>query len=97
MFRSRFLKQLNFFKLFKTYYQSISIKERINVSHQVKQFHYTILQDAVLKERLRAATDRASLVELTVQLGAELGYNFTRQEVEVYINKNRLLLMMQFS
>jgi hypothetical protein len=67
------------------------------VSQQVKQFHYLLLQDAALKERLKAATDRASLVELTVQLGTELGYNFTYQEVEHYINQNQLLLMMQFS
>jgi len=67
------------------------------VSQQVKQFHYLVLQDATLKERLRAATDRASLVELTVQLGIELGYSFTYQEVELYINQNQLLLMMQFS
>jgi hypothetical protein len=67
------------------------------VSQQVKQFHYQILQNSSLKERLRAATDRASLVELTVQLGIEMGYNFTHQEVEIYINQNRLLLMMQFA
>lgn len=67
------------------------------MSQQVKQFHYLVLQDATLKERLRAATDRASLVELTVQLGIELGYSFTYQEVELYINQNQLLLMMQFS
>ncbi|NJO93805.1 MAG: Nif11 family protein [Hydrococcus sp. RM1_1_31] len=71
--------------------------ERINVSQQVKQFHYLLLQDVALKERLRAATDRASLVELIVQLGTELEYNFTYQEVELYINQNQLLLMMQFS
>jgi Nif11 domain len=67
------------------------------VSQQVKQFHYLILQNSSLKEQLRAAPDRASLVELTVQLGTEMGYNFTHQEVEVYINKNKLLLMMQFA
>lgn len=67
------------------------------MSQQVKQFHYLLLQDVALKERLRAATDRASLVELIVQLGTELEYNFTYQEVELYINQNQLLLMMQFS
>ncbi|NJK49585.1 Nif11 family protein [Candidatus Gracilibacteria bacterium] len=67
------------------------------MSQQVKQFHYLILQNSSLKEQLRAAPDRASLVELTVQLGTEMGYNFTHQEVEVYINKNKLLLMMQFA
>jgi Nif11 domain len=67
------------------------------VSHQIKQFHYLLLQNSSLKERLKSATDRASLVELTVELATEMGYNFTHQEVEIYINKNRLLLMMQFA
>jgi hypothetical protein len=67
------------------------------VSQQVKQFHYLILQDSSLKERLRTANDLTTLVELTMQLGSELGYSFTRTEVERYIDRNRLLLMMQFS
>lgn len=67
------------------------------MSQQVKQFHYLILQDSSLKERLRTANDLTTLVELTMQLGSELGYSFTRTEVERYIDRNRLLLMMQFS
>jgi hypothetical protein len=67
------------------------------VSYQVKQFHHLLLQDTSLKSRLKAATDESSLVELTVQLGSELGYSFTHTEVATYIDKNRFVLMMQFS
>jgi hypothetical protein len=66
------------------------------VSKKVKQFHQLILRNPSLKERLRTATDESDLVHLTVQLGTELGYDFTHREVEIYIDQNRLTLMMQF-
>ncbi|MBF2004884.1 Nif11-like leader peptide family natural product precursor [Chlorogloeopsis fritschii PCC 9212] len=70
--------------------------QQINQFHELKQFHQLVLQDASLKERLGVATDQASLVRIAVQLGTELGYSFTHQEVEAYIDQNILTLMRQF-
>jgi hypothetical protein len=67
------------------------------VSKQIQQFHALVLQNPALKAKLRAATDQASLVKLAVEVGKELGYSFTHQEVERYINQNLLTLMRQFS
>ncbi|MFB2767798.1 Nif11 family protein [Pelatocladus sp. BLCC-F211] len=70
--------------------------QQVKQLHQLKQFHQLVLQDSSLKERLRVATDQPSLVRIAVQLGTELGYNFTHQEVEAYIGQNILTLMRQF-
>lgn len=64
---------------------------------QVKQFHQLVLQNPPLVERLKTASNRERFVEMTVQLGAEHGYSFTANEVELYINQNFLTLMRQFS
>ncbi|BAU06029.1 hypothetical protein NIES592_22560 [Fischerella major NIES-592] len=70
--------------------------QQVKQLNQLKQFHQLVLQDSSLKERLRLATDQASLVSIAVQLGTELGYSFTYQEVEAYIDQNILTLMRQF-
>ena len=67
------------------------------MSKQIQQFHELILRDSALKEKLKAATDQASLAKLAVEVGTELGYSFTYKEVERYINQNLLTLMRQFS
>jgi hypothetical protein len=67
------------------------------VSQQVEQFHQLVLQNHSLRSQLKAAGDLTSLVQMTVQLGKAHGYSFTPQEVERYINQNRLALMLQFS
>lgn len=72
------------------------LPQQVQQSHQLKQFHQLVLQDSSLKDRLRVATDQASLVSIAVQLGSELGYNFTYQEVKAYIEQNILILMRQF-
>ncbi len=67
------------------------------MSKQVEQFHKLVLRDQLLKERLKRAVDRPSFVNLAVQLGEEHGYSFTHQDVEVYVDRNMLILMSQFS
>jgi hypothetical protein len=67
------------------------------VSNQVAQFHQLVLQNQALVEQLRAAVDFRSFVQLTVQLGKEHGYSFTHREVEIYVNRNMITLMKQFS
>lgn len=67
------------------------------MSKQVEQFHKLVLRDQLLKERLKSAVDRPSFVHLAVQLGQEHGYSFTHRDVEVYVDRNMLILMSQFS
>ena len=67
------------------------------MSKQVEQFHKLVLHDQLLKERLKRAVDRTSFVNLAVQLGQEHGYNFTHRDVELYVDRNMLILMSQFS
>ncbi|NHC35963.1 Nif11-like leader peptide family natural product precursor [Scytonema millei] len=47
----------------------------------LEQFYTELLQDPMLQERLKAATDPESLSELAVQLGKEKGFFFTKEEV----------------
>ena len=46
----------------------------------LEQFYTELLQDPVLQERLKAATDPDNLCELAVKLGKEKGYFFTKEE-----------------
>jgi Nif11 domain len=73
------------------------LKREVIVSKQVEQFHKLVLRDQVLKERLKQANDRPSFVDLVVQIGQEHGYSFTHKEVEVYVDRNMLVLMSQFA
>lgn len=47
----------------------------------LEQFYIDLLQDPMLQERLKAATDPESLSELAIELGKEKGYLFTKEEV----------------
>lgn len=67
------------------------------MSNQVAQFHQLALQNHILVEQLRKATDFQSFVVLTVKLGKEHGYSFTYREVEQYVRRNMITLMRQFS
>lgn len=42
-----------------------------------------LLKSTLLQERLKPALDRRSFVNLVVELGAERGYSFTAEEVEL--------------
>jgi len=67
------------------------------VSKDIEQFHQLIVQNSLLKEKLKQSVDQASFLKLAVQLGEENGYSFTLSEAEAYVNRNMLTLMRQFS
>ncbi len=46
----------------------------------LEQFYQELLNDPILQERLKAATDPESLCELAVELGKEKGFSFTKEE-----------------
>lgn len=47
----------------------------------LEQFYQEVLGDVTLQERLKAATSTEELVEIALQLGAEKGYSFTKEEL----------------
>lgn len=47
----------------------------------LEQFYQEVLGDVTLQERLKAATSSEELVSIALQLGAEKGYSFTKEEV----------------
>lgn len=67
------------------------------MSNQVAQFHQLALQNRILVEQLRKASDFRSFIALTVKLGKEHGYTFTYREAEIYVSRNMITLMRQFS
>lgn len=67
------------------------------MSNQIAQFHQLALQNQTLVEQLRKASDFRSFILLTIKLGKEHGYTFTYREVELYVNRNMITLMRQFS
>lgn len=52
----------------------------IQATTDLERFYYELLQDPMLQERLKAATDPNHLCELAVELGWEKGYCFTKEE-----------------
>ena len=67
------------------------------MSKEIEQFHQLVIQNSLLKEKLKQSVDQASFLQLAVQLGEEHGYSFTLSEAEAYVNRNMLKLMIQFS
>lgn len=67
------------------------------MTQQVEQFHKLVLREQRLREQLKQANDRSSFINLVVQLGAAHGYHFTHRDVEIYVDRNMLILMSQFS
>lgn len=67
------------------------------MSKEIEQFHQLVIQNSLLKEKLKQSVDQASFLKLAVQLGEENGYSFTLSEAEAYVNQNMLKLMIQFS
>lgn len=47
----------------------------------LEKFYAEVLQDPVLQERLKGATDPESLSQLAVELGKERNFFFTKEEV----------------
>ncbi len=53
----------------------------------LEQFRDLVTEDQSLREPLRAACDLESLIELSVKLGQEKGYNFTPEEVKEFMTE----------
>ena len=54
---------------------------------QFEQFQDLYLKYMTLQDRLKQTTNKENFIDLLVELGAESGYNFTRQDVEAAIKK----------
>jgi predicted ribosomally synthesized peptide with nif11-like leader len=54
----------------------------VETTKNLEQFYQEVLNNSVLQEQLKAATDPEQLCQLAVQLGAEQGYHFTLAEVQ---------------
>lgn len=68
------------------------------MSKGVEQFYQEVVSnDSAVQERLKAATDLSSLAQLSVELGAEKGYNFTAEEVEAVLNQEIATAKSQMS
>jgi hypothetical protein len=60
------------------------------MSHEtLEQFRQLVLDDMALQERLRAVPVRAEFITLTLQLGAERGYDFTVDDIEDVLRANQ--------
>ncbi|HMF56288.1 MAG TPA: Nif11-like leader peptide family natural product precursor [Pyrinomonadaceae bacterium] len=58
-----------------------------------ESFRQRVLQDVSLQEKLRGVTGRRELINMTVRLGAELGYSFTEEDVESALRESRRVWM----
>lgn len=54
----------------------------------LEQFCERVLENQALQEKLRSITDRAAFSAAVVELGAEQGFSFTSDEVEIAIRGN---------
>lgn len=48
-------------------------------------FKQVLVKSTLLQERLKPVLDKGSFVQLLVELGAERGYTFTAEEVELSV------------
>ena len=53
------------------------------MTQSLEQFRQQVLQDPALAEQLKAVQSPDEFANLAVQLGQQLGYNFTAEEVKV--------------
>lgn len=54
-----------------------------------QDFKERVLQDQTVQERLKGITGRLEFIDATVRLGAELGYSFTKDDVEEALRESR--------
>jgi hypothetical protein len=54
-----------------------------------EQFRQIVLQDRTLQERLSAATDHHTSVDLVVCAGGEMGCHFTAEDVQAALLNSR--------
>jgi aspartyl/asparaginyl beta-hydroxylase (cupin superfamily) len=56
----------------------------------LEQFRQLVLEDLALQEKLRETPDLKAFLDLTLQLGKDLGYVFTVEDVEHAMKESRL-------
>jgi len=56
---------------------------------KLKEFLPTVLTDAKLADQLKNTTDKAKFSETLMRLGKERGYDFTADDVDVVLLKNK--------
>ena len=61
-----------------------------------EQFRQLVLQDISLQERLRETPDRESFLTLVVQLGEELGHDFTVEDVEAAMRESQMAWQLRW-
>jgi predicted ribosomally synthesized peptide with nif11-like leader len=54
---------------------------------EIERFHQEVLGNPALQKRLKQAKDDPGLVALTLEVGKEKGYNFTKADAEEYIKE----------
>lgn len=54
---------------------------------KLEQFNQEIEQNSALQERLNQAKDKESVIAVVTEIAQEKGYNFTKQEVEEYVDQ----------
>lgn len=54
-----------------------------------EQFRQLVLKDATLQERLRETPNLSAFLDLTMQLGEELGYSFTVEDIQGALRESR--------
>jgi Nif11 domain len=65
-----------------TFINSLRLRLLIMSREALEQFRSRVLENPTLQEKLLPISDRQSFCLQMVQLGAELGCNFTTEEVE---------------
>jgi len=75
-----------------TYTESIIMIATMD-KEDFESFRQRVLQDVSLQEKLRGVTGRRELINMTVRLGAELGYSFTEEDVESALRESRRVWM----
>ena len=55
----------------------------------IEQFQKVILQDVAIQDKLKEAVDLESFAKLAVQLGRQVGYKFTVEDVKAISTRNR--------
>lgn len=58
------------------------------MSQSLEQFREQVLQNPPLAEQFKAVTSLDTFVDLAVQMGRQLGYNFTAEDVKTALAQN---------
>jgi len=62
----------------------------------LEQFRQRVLEDSALQEKLRETPDMKTFLDLTLQLGNDLGYSFTVEDLEHVMKESRLAWLQRW-